>query len=37
MRDMLLSGIRSAEQLNRTWINSIDPRAELRAFISRSQ
>lgn len=37
MRDLLLTGIRSADQLNKTWIISTDPRAGLRAFISRSQ
>ncbi|MFD7934480.1 hypothetical protein ACFV4T_08070 [Streptomyces sp. NPDC059755] len=37
LRDMFLAGIRSAEQLNRTWIASTDPRAALRAFISRFQ
>ncbi|WP_327187172.1 hypothetical protein [Streptomyces sp. NBC_01334] len=37
MRDMLLDGIRSAEQLNKTWISPTDPRAALRAFISRHQ
>lgn len=35
MRDKFLAGIRSAEQLNKTWISSTDPRAALRAFISR--
>ncbi|MEU6091675.1 hypothetical protein ABZ865_33885 [Streptomyces sp. NPDC047085] len=37
MRDMFLSGIRSAEWLNKTRIHPVDPRAELRALISRSR
>ncbi|MDX2604196.1 hypothetical protein PV379_26635 [Streptomyces caniscabiei] len=39
MRDMLLSGIRTAEQLNahREEAHRVDPRADLRRFISRNE
>ncbi|MEE1763850.1 hypothetical protein [Streptomyces sp. SP18BB07] len=39
MHDMLLSGIRTAEQLNthREEAHQVDPRADLRRFISRNE
>lgn len=37
MREMFLSGIRSTEELNEIWTYPTDPRAELRAFISRGR